>query len=183
MKPVIIPSNSEVTINGYTDKTFPCIKTIALIQGTKKSVIPKDLDVISKLIDYKYESREPLMVAISNVTTRTVKISPKAVIAELQFVTLKEFPGLSSQDTAEPTSFNIPEDTLTNEYFATANQIISKNGGIFAWGDTDNDHVAKIKHRIKLWTLHHLSSDADAFPYPCSRRLEITYSSKWRQGS
>jgi hypothetical protein len=91
------------------------------------------------------------MVTISNVTTRTVKISPKAVIAELQPVTLEEVPGLpSSQDTAEPTSFNISEDTLTNEEFAKANEVISKNGDIFAWGDTDIGHVTTVKHRIEL---------------------------------
>jgi hypothetical protein len=88
------------------------------------------------------------MVTISNVT---VNISPKAVIAELQPVTLEEVPGLpSSKDTVEPTSFNISEDTLTNEEFAKANEIISKNGDTFARGDTDIGHVTTVKHRSEL---------------------------------
>jgi hypothetical protein len=57
IKPVIIPPISQITVNGYADKTVPYVQTIALIQDTKKSVIPKDLDVISKSEDYKYGSR------------------------------------------------------------------------------------------------------------------------------
>jgi hypothetical protein len=64
---------------------------------------------------------------------------------------LEEVPGLTgSQDTAVPTSFNIPEDTLTNEEFAKTIEIISKNGYIFARGDTDIGHVTTVKHRIEL---------------------------------
>lgn len=72
--PIIIQPNSEVTIEGYTNKMLPYNQTIALIQTTEKSVIPSDLDIIPHLVEYKQQQREPVMVTVSNVTTRTVKV-------------------------------------------------------------------------------------------------------------
>jgi hypothetical protein len=44
--PIIIPPNREMTIERYAYKTLPYHQTVALIQATGKSVIPKDLDII-----------------------------------------------------------------------------------------------------------------------------------------
>jgi hypothetical protein len=90
--PIIIPPNGEVTIEGYADKTLPYHQTVALIQAAEKSVIPKDLDIIPNLVDYNYNVTGPVPVTISNITTRTVKVSPRSIIAELQAVTVEDLP-------------------------------------------------------------------------------------------
>lgn len=69
---------------------LPYNETMVLIQTTEKSVIPSDLDIILHLVEYKQQQIEPVMVTVSNVATRTVKVPARAIIAEIQPVTFED---------------------------------------------------------------------------------------------
>lgn len=82
---IIIPPNSEMKINGYIDREVPYHPVYAFLQNTHKSVIPQDLDISPSVVSYKYQNnKNNTEVWISNVTTRTVKIPPKALLCEIQ---------------------------------------------------------------------------------------------------
>lgn len=87
---IIIPPNSEVNINGYIDREVPYHPVCAFLQSTYKSLIPQDLDIAPSLISYKYQNNNNVVVKISNVTARPVKIPPKALLCEIQPVVIEE---------------------------------------------------------------------------------------------
>lgn len=148
--PIIIPPNSEVTTEGYTDKMLPYNQTMALIQTTEKSVIPSDVDIIPHLVEYKQQQREPVMVTVSNVTTRTVTVPPRAIIAEIQPVTLEDMPELPADDISQELNFNIAQENLTKEQYLEAKDVITSNRDTFSMRETDIGHVSAIKHRIEM---------------------------------
>lgn len=61
-----------------------------MLQSTSNSCIPPDLDVTPSLHYYDYDGASSLSVEITNVTTRTVSVPPKALICEMQPVCLAE---------------------------------------------------------------------------------------------
>lgn len=149
--PITIQPNSEMTIEGYADKMFPYKQTMAIIQTTEKSAIPADLDIIPNLVDYNPQKRETVWVTVSNVTTRTVRVPPRAIIAEIQPVTVEDIPEFPAGDNmSQAVDFNIAQDNLTKEEFAMAKEVIERNRDIFSWGETDIGHVTTVKHRIEM---------------------------------
>ena len=85
---LIIPPNSNVTLTGYLDKKIPYQHTAAMMQRTVKSAVPDDLDIVPSLMEYRYMDNSLIEVEISNVTTRTVLIPEKAIIGEIQPVSI-----------------------------------------------------------------------------------------------
>jgi hypothetical protein len=82
-KSVTIPPNSNITLSGYMDKQLPYHTTAAMVSTTEGSIVPSDLDISPSLIEYRYQQCKEIRVNISNITTRTVNISPHALICEL----------------------------------------------------------------------------------------------------
>ena len=76
--PITIPANSEVVINGYLDKQLEHQKMCAILQATPHSALLDDLDIVPEVITYDYQHRGVIPVHISNVTTRTVTLQPRA---------------------------------------------------------------------------------------------------------
>ena len=60
--------------------------TCALIQETRQSNLPNFTLITPAIIHYSGKKQE-VVVNINNTTQSTVKISPRAVVAELQLVT------------------------------------------------------------------------------------------------
>lgn len=148
--PIIIQPNSKVTTEGYTDKMLPYNQTMALIQRTEKSLIPSDLDIIPHQLEYKQQQREPVLETVSYVMTRTVKVPPRAIIAEIQPGTFEYMPELPADDTSQELNFNIAQENLTEEQFVKADYVIVSNRDIFSMSEADIGQVTAIKHRIKM---------------------------------
>ncbi|KAL5016463.1 hypothetical protein ScPMuIL_006052 [Solemya velum] len=55
----------------------------------KRSVVKDSLDIMPYVIPYKYRSKEPISVEVSNITTNTVAIQPNALLCELHPVTIE----------------------------------------------------------------------------------------------
>lgn len=149
--PINIQPNSEVTIEGYADKMFLYKQTMPIIQTPDKSANPADLDIIPNLVEDNHKKGEKVWVTVSNMTSRTVKVSPRAFIAEIQPVTLEditEFP--AGDNTSQAVDFNIAQDIPTKDEFATAREVIAINRDIFFWDETDICHVTTVKKRIEM---------------------------------
>ena len=132
---VLIPPNSEIQIQVYADKILPYNQTLALLQSTEKSVIPT----------------EPVLMTISNVTTRTVKVPPRSVIAEIQPVNLVDMPEFPrNDDVSQKQEFNITSGNLSSKEVALAKDIIARNKDLFSYSDSDIGHVTSVKHRIEM---------------------------------
>ncbi|VDI62944.1 Hypothetical predicted protein, partial [Mytilus galloprovincialis] len=87
-KPIIIQPNTEVVIKGYMDKMLPYPSTVSMLHATSNSVIPYDLDIVQAIITYDQNQRDDIPVHISNISTRTVTVAPRALLCELQPVTI-----------------------------------------------------------------------------------------------
>ena len=68
--------NSQVMIISFADKKIPYHTTCALLQSTKYSRIPTDLDIEPSVVKFDFKENEVIPVTISNLTTRTVTINP-----------------------------------------------------------------------------------------------------------
>lgn len=67
-----------------------------MLQSTSNSCIPPDLDVTPSLHYYDYNGTSSISVEITNVTTRTVSVPPKALICEMLPVCVAELPSSDS---------------------------------------------------------------------------------------
>ena len=80
---VSIPPNSSVTIQCITSKELDYHPTCAMLVPTEKSVSPDDFDITPVVVHYTCGENGIIQVQISNVTTSTFTVSPRAVICEL----------------------------------------------------------------------------------------------------
>lgn len=151
---IIIPPNKEVTISGFIDRQIPYQPVCAVLQKTSGSVIPDDLDISPSLVSYKYKDNYEVEVNISNITTRTVKIPPKALLCELHPVLIEDVqPQTTSTDSENQDVMNLVKISSTN---LTQNQqqygyrILEQNKDIFSTSDTDIGHSNRVQHKINM---------------------------------
>ena len=79
-----IPANSSVTIHGVTAKELDHKPTCAMLVQTEDSIIPNDFDITPAVINYNFGKNGMVDVQITNVTTSTFTLPPRAVLYELQ---------------------------------------------------------------------------------------------------
>jgi hypothetical protein len=77
--------NQKATIRGYIDRAEPYHVTCALLQSHHQA--NQDLDIEPALITYN-GSRQQVEVTVSNVSTQTVTINPRAILCEVQPCTI-----------------------------------------------------------------------------------------------
>ena len=80
---IIIRPNDAVTIKGYTDKEMEYHPTAAIIHETEESNLPKYIDITPAIIHYENGKQKEVHVHVSNLTTNTITIPPKAILCEL----------------------------------------------------------------------------------------------------
>ena len=151
-RPITIPANTEVVIQGYMDKMLPYPSTVSMLHPTKNSVIPTDLDIVPAVISYDQNHRENIPVHIANVTTRTVTVSPRSLLCELQPVSVTR-EHVASTEIRQPDLFadiNLPDDTLTPDQLEKGKRLIHRYKDIFSMSDTDIGYTSLVKHRIDL---------------------------------
>ena len=148
---IIIPPNSNVTLTGYLDKKIPYQHTAAMMQRTVKSAVPDDLDIVPSLMEYRYMDNSLIEVEISNVTTRTVLIPEKAIIGEIQPVSIVQnsIHTNNNESVYQMDKITI-EKTLTKEELVQGRNLIYNYADIFSTGDTDVGHIKTVQHRIEL---------------------------------
>ena len=79
-----------MNIKGYLDKELEYNSACAIIQECKDSSLPDFIDITPTVIQYKYKANGEVDVNCSNLTTNSITISPKAILCEVQPVTVDE---------------------------------------------------------------------------------------------
>ena len=92
MKSITIPPNTSITVPGFIDKALPYGSTPVILQPTNGSIIPHDLEITPSVTDYTYPAKDIVEVNIDNITTRTVQIPPRALLCEIQPVSIEDLP-------------------------------------------------------------------------------------------
>ncbi len=77
-------------MRGYTDKELNYHTPVPYHKNQKTVVLPEYIDVTPSVIHYSYRKNGEICVNISNVTTQSLMISPRAVLCELQPLTIDE---------------------------------------------------------------------------------------------
>ena len=80
---VTIPPNSSITIQGMTNKELEFHSTCAMLVQSEESIVPSDSDITPAVVQYTYGRNGTIGVQITNVTTATFTIPPKAMLCEL----------------------------------------------------------------------------------------------------
>lgn len=96
---ISIPANSSAAIQCVTSKELEFHTTCTMFTET----VPSDFDITPAVITYSYGQHGLLQVQISIVTTSTLTIPPRAIICELQPVSVDMTYQLSKPDDT-PTS-------------------------------------------------------------------------------
>lgn len=122
-----------------------------MLHATSNSVIPYDLDIVQAIITYDQNQRDDIPVHISNISTRTVTVAPRALLCELQPVTI-------TTEQVKPDDNNqidilkdihIPDDMKPDE-LKRGKKLINRYNDIFSKSDTDIGYTSLVKHRIDL---------------------------------
>ena len=148
---IIIPPNSNMVIQGYIDKEVPYQPTCALLQSTSGSVIPTDFDIAPSVVNYDYNGDKRVDVNIANVTTRSIKVTPRSLLCEIQPVTIEEVQSPPQQPCHDLLDLvKISDDNLWTTEQEIAKDILLQNKDIFSMGETDIGHTDRVQHKILL---------------------------------
>lgn len=82
--------NESIRLSCYTDKELNLPPTATIIQGTEDSNIPSFIDITPGVIHYQHGKNSEITVQLSNLSTNTISIPPKAIVCELQPVNIAE---------------------------------------------------------------------------------------------
>ena len=126
--------------------------TDTLILETKDSAIPRYIEITpavvhfdNKIVDYN--------VTLSNLSTNTINISPRSIIAELQPVDIEK--SIRTEETSDEIYSNIFDlihigTDLTPEQDIQLRNLLAKHENIFSKHENDIGYCDLIKHRIDL---------------------------------
>lgn len=123
-----------------------------MLSPTARSRIPTDLDIEPSVITYDTAENAPIPVHVSNITTNTVTINPRALLCEVQQVSIQNFQrkGQLSEASDVFSQVNLPRDELSEDQLQKVQGLISKFESLFSKGDTDIGYCPYVEHRIEL---------------------------------
>ena len=78
----------QKTIRAGTNKQIPYQNSNAILHETEDATIPNFIDFTPSVVEYEYGKRSDIFVTLSNITNNTVIIPPKAILCELQPVSI-----------------------------------------------------------------------------------------------
>ncbi|KAH3851362.1 hypothetical protein DPMN_093842 [Dreissena polymorpha] len=147
---VSLGPNQSINLKCSTDRELSHYPTCALIQETRQSNLPNFTQITPAIIHYSGKKQE-VVVNINNTTQSTVKISPRAVVAELQLVTIDEEKNKmpTDNDTTVLNQINIDQDLNPSQHEELM-KILEVHKGIFSTSETDIGSCDIMKHRIEL---------------------------------
>ena len=150
---VIIPPNSFKNIDGFIETKLPYSRTCAIIQQIQMNKRKSDVDVTPTAIMFDYENtNSQIPIVLSNVTTQTIKIHPRTIIAEIQPVSIEasQENDDESEQQQDIDTLNINADNLTRDQYDAVRELLAKNRDVFAWNANDLGHVTTVQHCIEL---------------------------------
>ena len=139
-------------IQGYCDKETQYRNTSAIHHASDLAFALIDLDVEPRLHQFNFKNNGHITIQLSNVTTRTITIPPKAVICELQPVTIQPKPSQENQpvETSFLDKVEINKSDLSDEELKRGKDLILDYSDNFSKSDTDVGYTNIVQHRIEL---------------------------------
>lgn len=150
---ITIGPNESKDIYGYTDKEINHYQTCALLQETEESSLPNFLDITPTVIHYQNRKKSSVIVNVSNLTTNTVTIPPRAILCEVQPVTIDEAVYEKIQESKETEKIFQEihvNPSLPEEHASQLKDLLIKHKDVFSKGETDIGQCDRIRHRIDL---------------------------------
>ena len=158
-KKVSISPNQIVQVIGTTDKVLDFSCTTAIIQESKDSQLPESIDVTPSVIQFDSRKRKQMVVSMSNLSTQTVAIAPRAIICEIQPVTVEEEVFTKIEDNTRDEvlkEINIDEEDLLNPSDKQRLiDLLKRHGDIFSTSDTYIGVCNRIKQNQTPNRSHH----------------------------
>ena len=150
---ITIPPNTSVTVPGFIDKALPYEPTPVILHPTVWSIIPRDLEITPAVTDYTYPAKNKVEVSIDNVTTRTVHIPPRALLCEIQPISIEDIP--QSKDVTVTNSVfdlvTMDTENLTFDQLNTGRELLQRYEDVFfSKFDTDIGHTEIATHHIDI---------------------------------
>lgn len=102
---------------------------------------------------FRYKEKQEIPVNISNLTTRTVIVSPRAILCELHPVSIIDTPhtcSIQPEEIAHLQDVKIPYDELNFVQQQEVMTLLKEYQDIFSKGETDIGFNDSVKHRIEL---------------------------------
>lgn len=131
---ITVTPNQSVKVKCFTDNEIGHIPTSALICETDSSLLPGFIDIGPGVIQYNSQGKQLVEVTLSNLSTNSVNISPKAIIAELQPVEVESFlseemePELKTNDVLSKVKI---ESNLSQEQYGELMDLLHTHENIF----------------------------------------------------
>ena len=126
-------------------------KTTVILQEPDESALRPWFDLEPSIIHFRDKCNDDVIVNLSNLTTQTVTIQPRAVRCELQPVSVAEKTMKNNRREEILTSLKIDEENLLDEEQKTKLMtLMRKHEDLFSLGDTDIGLCTLIKHRVDL---------------------------------
>ena len=117
---------------------------MCLLVPTEKSVLTDDCDITPAIVHYTFGKNGIIDIQISNVTTSTFKVSPRAVVCELQPVSVDLDYGVVDSDNSGESIL----DQVSVETMGLSESDIHTY--VFSTGDTGIGHCTFARHSINL---------------------------------
>ena len=147
---VVVGPNSSILLRGYMDKKLPFRDSCTVVQPSRK-VSFSDLEIMPSIIQYRHRDNPFIDVRVHNTTTRTVLIPTRAVVCELQPVTIEQEAqeNFSTDDPSQLSKVTISSD-LSKEQKYQGRKLLLEYQDIFSKGEDDIGFCPHVKHRIDL---------------------------------
>jgi hypothetical protein len=141
--------NQKTTVRGYIDRAEPYHVTCALLQSHHQA--NQDLDIEPALITYTPGSRQQVEVTISNVSTQTVTVNPKAILCEVQPCTITSLDDVPTEIQDDVMAqVDIDSKHLSTEQLSIIKDLVGGWRHIFSLNEEDVGLYGSVKHRIDL---------------------------------
>ena len=116
---ITIHPNQSIDVVGYVDKELDYPNTTVMLQEVKDSILYPNVDVDPTVVQYKYKGNGQILVSLSNITTQTVTIPPRALLCEMQPVTVVDDvidKHVQQASTISVDTLNIDEDNMLDDH-------------------------------------------------------------------
>jgi hypothetical protein len=124
--------------------------TCALLQSHHQA--NQDLDIEPALITYTPGSRQQVEVTISNVSTQTMTVNPKAILCEVQPCTITSLDDVPTEIQDDVMAqVDIDSKHLSTDQLSIIKDLVGGWRHIFSLNDEDAGLYGSMKHHIDLY--------------------------------
>lgn len=153
-RPIVIHPSTAVTILGEADNKLTFSRCLGLSQPCSDGMISRDIEVTPALYTYDCRGEGIFQVVLSNPTTQTFVIQPRAKLCELHYAVEDDQMDFTSSDArAQPEwmdEINVNSEALTELQKKEVVNFLSQWKDIFSQNDLDIGFTNLVKHRINL---------------------------------